>query len=1074
MKRKKIAVLLAAAMVTSGVAAPVEGVLASDEIQIESEEGVAAQAVTEESADVQDVTAENADTPEESMNAVEDSCADNAEFGEVSEDAELSDEDVADISVDAETPDSEEVEISEENLDTDEITADEFTDGETAAVGESEEVIETGMCGDTWAGSSDYTNVNYRLYADGRLVFEGAGTINTQQFRNDTRIKSVQVSEGITSLGDQYSYLFMSCKNLTSVTLPESLTNIGEMSFYGCENLKNINIPSGVTSIGGSAFNGCKSLRGSINIPTGVTSIESYTFYQCEGLSSVVLPDGLISIGENAFYNCKNLTSIHIPDGVTSIENSTFENCEKLKNVNIPAGVTSIGVRAFDTCESLESVTLPENLTSIKSYAFLRCKSIESLVIPDKLTSTDIGDGVFAGCSNLRSVILPKGLTAIKKEMFSGCSRLTDIVLPESVTEIEARAFSNCSDLTELALPKGLTMIGDSAFSYSGLLSVNLPEGLKSIGASAFASVKFTTVTLPNSLTDLGEAALSGDSNLESITIPNNITELKKTFSNCWGLKTVSLPAGLQKIEGAFSGCSQLEMITIPDNVTVIGDDTFRYCYKLKKIHLPKNLTQIGYEAFYGCEELTNISLPEKLENIDTGAFKNCPNLLGIYIPSANVQIKSRAIGYNSDTEKNEKLVLISQSGSSTEKYAQNTGIHFHNITDSLMHQNSVSATCVKDGNVEYWHCDTCGQNFSNAEGTVVLDVTAVAKLKHKKVYVPYKEATCTTPGNTYYYHCETCGRNFENSWDEDDTERKDVTIPAKGHDWQWRESGDTGVGYGITHGYTQPLKLSSTAKRERICWRCNQVAERKTIKKTLNVNVDQITLKCGQSSTAFRVSGDPIKSVAANGKLVTVSGVTNKGFKVTANSKMTGNTTISITTTTGLSANVLVFVQKGTIKTKDIRGLAKSVSVVKGKTVTLKPTLEPVTSPEKITYSSSNKKIATVSANGVVKGVKAGTAKITVKSGSKKVIVTVKVTGVKTTKLSGVPTAKTVARGKTFKIKAVATPRNTDEKITYTSSNKKIATVTSAGVVKGLRKGTATITVRSGSKKMICKVTVK
>ena len=109
-----------------------------------------------------------------------------------------------------------------------------------------------------------------------------------------------------------------------------------------------------------------------------------------------------------------------------------------------------------------------------------------------------------------------------------------------------------------------------------------------------------------------------------------------------------------------------------------------------------------------------------------------------------------------------------------------------------------------------------------------------------------------------------------------------------------------------------------------------------------------------------------------------------------------------------------------------------------------------------------------------MVKGVKAGTAKITVKSGSKKVIVTVKVTGVKTTKLSGVPTAKTVARGKTFKIKAVATPRNTDEKITYTSSNKKIATVTSAGVVKGLRKGTATITVRSGSKKMICKVTVK
>lgn len=109
-----------------------------------------------------------------------------------------------------------------------------------------------------------------------------------------------------------------------------------------------------------------------------------------------------------------------------------------------------------------------------------------------------------------------------------------------------------------------------------------------------------------------------------------------------------------------------------------------------------------------------------------------------------------------------------------------------------------------------------------------------------------------------------------------------------------------------------------------------------------------------------------------------------------------------------------------------------------------------------------------------MIKAKKAGTAKITVKSGSKKVVVTVKVTGVKTTKLSGVPATKKIAKGKSFKIKAAATPKNTDEKITFKSSNKKVATVTSKGVVKGLKKGTATITVRSGSKKMTCKVTVK
>ena len=147
----------------------------------------------------------------------------------------------------------------------------------------------------------------------------------------------------------------------------------------------------------------------------------------------------------------------------------------------------------------------------------------------------------------------------------------------------------------------------------------------------------------------------------------------------------------------------------------------------------------------------------------------------------------------------------------------------------------------------------------------------------------------------------------------------------------------------------------------------------------------------------------------------------------------------------------------------------------MRGSNVTLKPVLDPITSQDKITYSTSNKSIATVSSKGVVIGKKAGTAKITVKAGSKKTVVTVKVTPkVKTTKFSGVPKTKTVSKGKTFTIKITATPKNTEEKITYKSSNSRVATVTSKGVVKGIKKGTDTITVQSGSKKLTCKVTVK
>ena len=492
---------------------------------------------------------------------------------------------------------------------------------------------------------------------------------------------------------------------------------------------------------------------------------------------------------------------------------------------------------------------------------------------------------------------------------------------------------------------------------------------------------------------------------------------------------------------------------------------------------LPNALTEIGFQAFYGCEKLTSISIPETVTEIDTGAFNYCPKLVSIYIPGTNVIIDTRAMGYNTDTEINEKLVIIGKAGSKAETYAKNLGIHFHNVADPLTHQTRINASCIKDGNVEYWHCDTCGQNFSNAEGTAALDVTTIAKTFHKKVYVDYVDATCTKPGHRGYFHCVNCGRNFWNGWDgDDDNTLEDMTIPAKGHDWEWRNTGSSYTGINdVKTGVTRPVYVSESINRELYCWKCGQVSTREHTNKSLNINIDQITLKCRQSSTAFRVSGDPIKSIVPTSKLVKVSGVNKNGrFKVTAHSNMTGSAYITITTTTGLMAQVEVFVQNMPVKTKSIKSLSKSVTLEKGKSLTLKPTLEPVNSPEKITYSSSNKKVATVSAKGVVKAKKAGTAKITVKSGKKKKVIKIKVTGVKTKKLSGVPAVKNISKGKTFKIKAKATPKNTDEKITYKSSNKKVATVTSKGVVKGRRKGTAIITVQSGSRKMTCKVTVK
>ena len=269
-------------------------------------------------------------------------------------------------------------------------------------------------------------------------------------------------------------------------------------------------------------------------------------------------------------------------------------------------------------------------------------------------------------------------------------------------------------------------------------------------------------------------------------------------------------------------------------------------------------------------------------------------------------------------------------------------------------------------------------------------------------------------------------------------------------------------------------------------CSVCGTVLEKQnTIAKvpgTIYLTASSLKMKTGQSTTAFKATGfsegDYVTAVTSNKPgTVKVTNVNKNGtFKLTAGKKK-GSAVVTVTLASKKTASFKVTVQKAAVKTTKITTTTKSLTLAKGATykkLASSIAVTPVTSKEKVTYSSSNKKVATVSSKGVIKAKKVGTAKITVKSGKKKVVVTVKVTGVKTTNLSGVPAAKNISKRKSFKIKAIATPKNTDEKITFKSSNKKVATVTSKGVVKGLKKGAATITVQSGSKKMTCKVTVK
>ena len=167
----------------------------------------------------------------------------------------------------------------------------------------------------------------------------------------------------------------MSCRNLTSVTIPDSVTSICRGAFSGCSNLASVTIPDSVTYLDAAVFVNCTALQ-SVKIPDGVDFIQPDTFNNCTALTSVTIPDSVTFIGQYAFSGCSGLTSVKIPNGVFGIREHAFHGCTSLTSVPIPSGLASINEWTFSNCVRLAKVTIPKSVTSIGVDAFSNCDSL--------------------------------------------------------------------------------------------------------------------------------------------------------------------------------------------------------------------------------------------------------------------------------------------------------------------------------------------------------------------------------------------------------------------------------------------------------------------------------------------------------------------------------------------------------------------------------------------------------------------------------------------------------------------------------------------------------------------------
>ncbi len=459
---------------------------------------------------------------------------------------------------------------------------------------DTDSIVASGTCG----AEGDGSNLTWTLFNDGVLEISGTGEMASWTTGKapwygylQSQITSVIINDGVTSIGN-YAFCDTSGNGavLMSVTIPNSVTSIGEGAFYGCTNLTSITISSSVTSIGEGAFAICVSL-------TSITVSDENTVYVAE--------DGVLFNKEKTeiiqYAAGKTEASYTIPNSVTSIGGNAFGGCIKLTSITIPNSVTSIGGLAFFGCTSLTNITIPDSVTSIGDLAFFGCTSLTSVTIPNSVPS--IGGGAFWYCTSLTSITIPDSVTSIEAAAFFNCTSLTSITIPDSVTSIGMGAFSSCTSLASITIPGSVTSIGEDAFSGCTALETitlencSITSGMDEIASTGLKSLKNINVIGESSLYSSIDGVLFNKEKTALIIYPSGRTST-----------SYEIPNSVTSIgEWAFSFCRNLTSITIPNSVTSIGNDAFLYCTSLTSVTIPNSVTSIDYAAFYNCTSLTDV-----------------------------------------------------------------------------------------------------------------------------------------------------------------------------------------------------------------------------------------------------------------------------------------------------------------------------------------------------------------------------------------------------------------------------------------------------------------------------------
>jgi hypothetical protein len=466
------------------------------------------------------------------------------------------------------------------------------------------------------------------------VVISNVKNIGNDAFVYGYSLEKVTIPDTVTSIG---TGAFSSCTHLTSVDIPSSVTSIGNSAFAGCSVLSEVNIPEGVTTIGTAAFGSCYKIR-TITIPSTVTSIGNHAFSYCTGLynyiclsDNVQYPNGQY---DAVFEQYPTGFNVYCADGSTTetyVENKGLVNTT-VNNIDYSQ---KCGDNAYWYYNETKKEVLIFGSGNMYSYEYnyshspwFNDQDVEKVTIDSGVTS--VGQYSFYGCSNLEKVYLPGTLESIGSFAFANCTSLESIALPANVSSLQLSSFSNCSNL------KSITVDEDNS-NYSSENGILYNKDKTTLVLYPYGK-EDSIFVVPDSVTKIGQGSLMNCSKVETIVIPDSVTDLfiygngyaGTTINNCSNLKTISLGSGIRGdiTPNFLSGCPNVETLIVHYGATYKSANHGVTVYPLEDLEgltvygYPGSTSEsycnergIDYENIYTADDDTEVIVGEPIEH---------------------------------------------------------------------------------------------------------------------------------------------------------------------------------------------------------------------------------------------------------------------------------------------------------------------------------------------------------------------------------------------------------------------------------------------------------------------------